>query len=122
MYEFHKVTNNENYDFLVIPVKPNSDYEDDPKKCFTFKGRPANTGEKKMYRLQKGVDTHDDSVYIFATNLPEKIKPGDKVKYLGQIQIVESVGYYYDLNYIVNPSVFSEEYIVAQMPKGITLS
>lgn len=116
-----QVTNNETYEFLVIPVKKNSAYESDKDNTFTFKGRPANTQEKKKYRLQLGVDIHDDSVYIFVTNLPDKIKPGDRVKYLGQTQVVESVGYYYDLNFIVNASLFSEEYIIAQMPKGLTL-
>lgn len=122
MYEFNKITNNETYDFTVIPVVKNSAYERDTKNTFTFKGRPANTGEKKKYRLQLGVNTSDDSVYIFATNLPDNIKPGDRVKYLGQTQVVESVGYYYDLNYVVNASIFSDEYIKAQMPKGLTLA
>ena len=121
MFDIHKSTNNETYDFLVIPVKKNSAYENDKDNTFTFKGRPANTQERKKYRLQLGVNTSDDSVYIFATNLPDNIKPGDRVKYLGQTQVVESVGYYYDLNFIVNASLFSEEYIIAQAPKGITL-
>lgn len=114
-------TVNETYEFLVIPVVKNSAYESDRDHTFTFKGRPANTGEKKKYRLQLGVNTHDDSVYIFATNLPDTIKPGDRVKYLGQTQVVESVGYYYDLNGIVNAGIFSNEYIISQMPKGLTL-
>lgn len=114
-------TNNETYEFLVIPVKKNSAYENDKDNTFTFKGRPANTQEKKKYRLQLGVDAHDDSVYIFATNLPEEIKPGDRVRYLGQTQVVESVGYYYDVNGLVNASIFSDEYVIARCPKGITL-
>ena len=122
MFGYKKTTNNETYDFLVIPVKKNSAYESEKDETFTFKGRPANTQEKKKYRLQKGVNASDDSVYIFATNLPDKIKPGDRVRYLGQTQVVESVGYYYDLNFIVNASLFSDEYIIANSPKGITLA
>ena len=112
MYDVFKSTNNETYDFLVIPVKKNSAYENNKDNTFYFKGRPANTQEKKKYRLQQGVNTSDDSVYIFATNLPENIKPGDRVKYLGQTQVVASVGYYYDASGIVNASIFNEEYII----------
>ena len=116
-----QVTNNETYDFCVIPVKKNSAYENDKDSTFTFKGRPANTQEKKKYRLQQGVNISNNSVYIFATNLPNEIKPGDRIKYLGQMQVVESVGYYYDLSFVVNANLFNDEYIIAQCPKGLTL-
>lgn len=115
-------TNNETYEFTLIPRVKNSAFEYDTKNKVLFKGRPANTQEKSKYRLQLGVNTTADSVYIYATNLPEEIKPGDKVKYLGMTQVVESIGYYYDVNGIINASVFSEEYIIARCPKGITLS
>ena len=115
-------TTNETYDFVVIPRVKNSAYEYDASKKITFKGRPANTQEKSKYRLQLGVNTQADSVYIYATNLPDDIKPGDKVKYLGMTQVVESVGYYYDASGIVNAGIFNPEYVVAKCPKGITLS
>ena len=115
-------TNNETYEFALIPRVKNSSYEYDTSKKVIFRGRPANTQEKSKYRLQLGVNTTADSVYIYETNLPEDIKPGDKVKYLGMTQVVESVGYYYDLNGIVNASKFSDEYVIARCPKGITLS
>lgn len=119
MFEFHKTTNNENIEFKVTPRKENSNYEYDKDKSYTFKGRLANTREKKLYRLQQGVNTNSDSVYIYATNLPNGIRPGDQVQFLGQIQTIKSVGFYYDVNGIVNESLFSDEYIEAQCPKGL---
>lgn len=121
MYNFFATTNNEQYEFTVIPRVNNSEYQYDKNKKFTFKGRPANTQEKKTYRIQKGVNGNADTVYIFATNLPEQVKPGDKVKFLGQTQTVESVGYYYDMTGIINPGIYNEEYVIARCPKGIAL-
>lgn len=113
--------NNETYEFVVIPRKKNSPYEYEKDKTFSFMGRPANTHEKKNYRIQTGVNGNADTVYIYATNLPEEVKIGDKVKFLGQTQTVESTGYYYDVNGIVNVGRFSEEHIIAKSPKGIAL-
>ena len=115
-------TNNETYEFKIISRKKNSAYETEPAKTFTFKGRVANTQERSKYRLQLGVNVNADSLYIFATNLPEDIKPGDRIIGIGLDESIESVGYYYDLNGIVNASLFSEDYIIARCPKGITIS
>jgi len=121
MFDIKTSTNNETYEFIVIPRKANSPYEYDKDNKFSFKGRPANTREKKLYRLQQGVNTNEDTFYIYATNLPFEVKPGDQIECLGQIQTVKSVGYYYDVNGIVNASLFSEEYIAARCPKGIAV-
>ena len=119
MYGIFKTTNNENLTFEVLPRKEDTPYEYDKSKKFTFKGRIANTREKKLYRLQTGVNGNQDTVYIYATNLPQDIKPGDQVTFLGQTQTVKSVGFYYDVNGIVNEGIFSDEYIQAQCPKGV---
>ena len=115
-------TNNETYDFELIPRKENSPYEYDYEHTTHFKGRPADKEEKSSYRLQVGVNVNNDSLYIFVTNLPEEIKPGDKIRYLGKTETVESIGYYYELNGIVNASLFSDEYIIARCPKGLTIN
>ena len=114
-------TNNETYEFEVIPRKTNSAYEYNKDNSLKFKGRPANTREVKLYRLQQGVNGNEDTFYIYSTNLPFEVKPGDQIKCLGQIQTVISVGYYYDVNGIVNASIFNEEYVAARCPKGIAV-
>lgn len=121
MFDIHVATNNETIEFKVIPRVKNSEYKYDKSKSFTFKGRIANVREKKIYRLQAGVNTNQDTSYIYATNLPQEIHPGDQIEYLGQIQTVKSIGYYYDVNGIVNSSIFSDEYIQARSPKGLTV-
>ena len=119
MFDVKVATNNENIVFTVIPRIKNSEYKYDKGKSFTFRGRIANVREKKIYRLQAGVNTNQDTSYIYATNLPQEIHPGDQIEYLGQIQSVKSTGYYYDANGIVNESLFSDEYIQARSPKGV---
>ena len=113
-------TNNETLEFVVFPRKENSKYEYDKSKSFTFRGRIANAREKKLYRLQSGVNTNQDTTYIYATNLPKEINVGDQIRFLGQTQTIKSVGFYYDVNGIVNLSLFSDEYIQAQCPKGLS--
>ena len=119
MFDVNVATNNETIEFKVIPRVKNSEYKYDKSKSFTFKGRIANVREKKIYRLQAGVNTNQDTSYIYATNLPQEIHPGDQIEYLGQIQTVKSIGYYYDVNGIFNSSIFSDEYIQARSPKGV---
>ena len=112
-------TNNETLEFVVIPRKEDDKYVYDKDNSFTFRGKIANTREKKLYRLQQGVNGNQDTVYIYATNLPKEVKVGDQIRFLGQTQTIKSVGYYYDVNGIVNASLFSDEYIQAQCPKGL---
>ena len=115
------VTNDERYDFEKVSRIPNSAYEYETTVDITFKGRPANQVEKKNYRIQAGAHSSTDSTYIFSSNLPSEIKIGDKIRYLGKIWVVESVGYYLEQAIIINPSIFNEKYIADRCPKGITL-
>jgi len=117
--DIYNPTNNETYDFVFCSVENNSWNFDE--NGIHFKGRPASSMEKKTYNLQKGVINNDVNLYIYSSNLPDNIKPEDKVKYLGKTWIVESVGYYFDATRFVDASIFDEEYIKARCPKGITI-
>lgn len=112
---------NENWELVWNPIKNNSAYEE-TKNFVTFKGKPASPQEKKEYRITKGVIGGQETQYIISSNLPEEIKVGDNVQFLGKPWIVTSIGYYFDQTRIINPSIFDEEYIKAKCPKGITLS
>lgn len=114
------VVNNENYDCKVYERLENEvEFSETPTA--TFRCRPANQEEKKSYRLMKGVETTQDSLYLIASNLPKDIKVGSMIKFNGDEKIIESVGYYYDMNRIVNASVMSEEAIRNKCPKGMTI-
>ena len=111
--------NNEHYTYKRISRVENSPYEyTDVEEV--FKGRPANRGEVRNYRVQQGINGNQSSVFIISSNLPD-IHIGDRVEFLGKLYIVQSVGYYYDEGRIVNPSLMSEEYISARCPKGINI-
>ena len=117
--DIYNSTFNENYELSFCPIKNNSwDFDENGIK---FKGRPASSLEKKCYNLQRGVVNDDVSIYIYSSNLPENIKPEDKVLYLGKTWTVESVGYYFYSARFVDPSCFDEEYIKARCAKGITI-
>lgn len=95
------------------------DYETTPK--ITFKGRPANNMETREYRVMKGVNGANSSVFVYCSNLPEKVKIGDKVEFLNQIWTIMSIGYYYDNTKIINAGIMSEDYIMQKSPKGINI-
>lgn len=114
-------TNNEHFDFELYKRVKNSPYEYETTPTLVFKGRPANQYETKQYRILKGVHGNSDSIYIYATNLPEKVDVGDHVKYLGKTWVVMSVGAYYDSSHIINPSCLSDEQIYERCPKGVAL-
>lgn len=111
----------ETYYFEVRKRKENSAYEYEENVSFGFFGRPANQIEKKNYRIQKGVNGNTDSVFILSTNLPENIDIKDKVYFLGKEWTVESIGYYFESNRIVNARIMSDKQIADRCPKGINL-
>lgn len=114
-------TNNEKYILSVYKRKENTPYEWEDTPVITFFGRPANRMEKKLYRIQKGVNGNNDSVLIYASNLPLEVSIKDRVDFLGKQWTVESVGFYFDETRIVNASLLSEEQIIERCPKGIVL-
>lgn len=117
--DIYNATNNENWELTFCKAKNNSwDFDNNGIK---FKGRPASALEKKCFNIQKGVMNDENSVYIYSSNLPDDIKPEDKVMYLGKVWMVETVGYYFDNANFIDPSIFDEEYIKAKCPKGITI-
>jgi len=111
----------ESYRITLIKRKQNSAYEYEDTPLTTFRGRPAGQLEKKNYRIQKGIAGNTDSQYIFSSNLPNEIDIGDKIIYLGKEWVVESIGYYFDSNLLVNADIMSDEYIAKRSPKGIAI-
>jgi len=111
---------NETYVFTLYKRIPNTyDYETAPK--LTFKGRPTNNYENKLYRIKKGVNANEKSVFIMATNLPENVEELDKVVFMGKEMVVESTGYFLNDSGIVDASFMSSEYLESRSPKGLTL-
>lgn len=114
-------TNNEHYTLELTKRKPNTPYEWEDAPCCIFKGRPANNLEKKVFRVQKGVNGNTSSIFVFATNLPSNVEVGDQIKFMGKIWNVQSIGYYYDESRLINPGCLSEDQITARCPKGLNL-
>lgn len=112
---------NERYTFELIKREENSPYVWSNTVSLRFKGRPAGQFEKKQYRIQKGVNGGTDSVFIICSNLPEEVKVGDKIKFLGKEWMINSIGYYFDETRLINPSLMNDEYIQNKCPKGINI-
>ena len=111
----------ENYKLELYKLKENSAYEWEEAPRLTFYGRPAGKLEIRKYRIQKGVIGSTDSTYVLSTNLPADVREGDKIVFLGKEWKVESIGYFFDENLIVNARIMSDEYIANRCPKGMTL-
>lgn len=108
--------------FQIFKRLPNSAYEYEDKPSITFRGKFANDLEKSNYRIQTGVNGNQDSLFIYSSNLPIKdLKVGDMVLVMGEKRYIQSIGYYYSQNRIVNYSLFSEQYIAEKSPKGINV-
>lgn len=114
-------TNNETYEFECYKRHKNSKYDYDDYPTIVFNGRPANTLERKNYRIIKGVNGNSDSQFVFVSNLPENVDIGDQIHYLGKMWVVQSIGYYFDASKIVNAKAFNEEQIISKCPKGINI-
>lgn len=113
--------NNEHYEFKLYKRLKNSPYEYESVPTAIFSGRPANRQEIKLYRVQKGVNGNNESIFVYCTNLPEIVKPGDHIEFFGSIKTVLSIGYYYDASLFINPKCMSTDQIIARCPKGINL-
>lgn len=115
------VVRGETYLFERLKRKENSPYEWEDAPDITFFGRPANQMERRTYRIQQGVNGGTDSVFVICSNLPSDVKVKDKIRFMGKVWTVESVGYYFDSNRVVNANIMSEEYLIARSPKGINI-
>ena len=115
------VSRGETYELKRYPRVENSPYDYEETPDLIFYGRPASQFEKRNYRIQQGVDGNSDSVFVLSSNLPETIKPKDKIVFLGKEWQVLSIGYYFDQNLVLNGKVFSSEYIESRCPKGLNL-
>ena len=118
-----KLNTQETYTLTVHKRKlGNNAYEYDETPRFTFKGRPATRLEKKTYRVVRGVNTLQNGVTIYASNLPNDLEVEDRVTYMGRVMIVKNIGYFVDDVNIVNAGIFDNEYLLSRFPKGITLT
>lgn len=115
------VSNNDIYTLELYKKVPNSPYQYEETPSAIFKGHPASKIEKRSYRIQKGVNGDETSTYVSANNLPIEVDYGDRIKFLGKIWTVQSVGYFYDMARLVNADVLSEEQIIERCPKGLGL-
>ena len=115
------IVTNERYTFKLIKRVENSPYVWGETVDLEFKGRSASQFEKRQYRIQKGVNGGTDSVFVISSNLPEEVKVGDKIIFLGKEWMVKSTGYYFDETRLVNPSLMNDEYIENKCPKGINI-
>ena len=111
----------ETYTMKLYPRVENSDYLYSESPSCQFKCRPASQLEKRLYRIQIGVDGGTTSLHVLASNLPAEIKQGDQVEFLGKRMVVASIGYYYDQTRILNASVLNEDAIIKKSPKGLQL-
>lgn len=120
--EYRSPSRGETFVFEVYHRIENSKYDYEEQPYLTFKGRIASPTEKKKYQLQRGVNATENSLYIFASNLPtSELKPSDRVKFKGTMKLIESIGYYLnDLN-MINGDIMSYEYLMSRSAKGITL-
>lgn len=100
----------------------NTAYEYEEVSILTFKGRPASKLEKKTYRVLKGVNTAQNGVTIYCSNLPNEVEPEDLVEYLGRKLLVKDIGYFEDDANFTNAGIFDEKTLLSKFPKGITLS
>lgn len=112
---------NERYTYSVYKRIPNSAYEYETVPSITFRGRPASQLEKKNYRITQGQNGSTNSIFVISSNLPQDLKPNDRVEFLGKTWLIINIGYYFDESRFVNAGVFSNEYIQKRCPKGLSL-
>ena len=65
----------ESFQLKLFKRKQNSPYEWEEAPAYIFFGRPANSKEKKNYRIQQGVMGNAEGLYLICSNLPVDIKP-----------------------------------------------
>lgn len=111
----------ETYELKAFSRKEDSPYEWEEAPYAVFLGRPAGSSEKRTYRVQQGVNSNSDAVFIYCSNLPSEVKPQDKIAFLGKEWTVESVGYYLQDLWVVNGRALSDAYIQGRCPKGLAL-
>ena len=106
---------------LFKRVRGNTAYEYSKEPILSFKARPANRLETKLFRITKGVNGSNNSITIYCSNLPNEVEIDDKIEFMGKIMLVKNIGFFYNDNNVENAGIFSNEYLAMRSPKGITL-
>ena len=115
------VSRGETFLLELFRRKKNSDYEYEDAPSAWFKGRPAKALEKDTYAIQRGVMNGKDDMYVFATNLPTDVSVGDRIRFLGKMWSVSSVGIYIEEARYVNAGIMDANKLLEACPKGLTL-
>jgi len=115
------VSRGETFLLELFKRKKNSDYEYEDAPCAWFKGRPAQALEKNSYAIQRGITNGNDEMYVFATNIPVEVSVGDRIRFLGKMWSVSSVGVYIEEARYVNAEIMDAGKLLASCPKGLTL-
>lgn len=115
-------TQGENYIAKVQKRKENSNYEYSQEYSIIFKCRPAREYEISSYQILEGLSVNTSDMYIYASNLPSSIKPGDRILYLNKLMTISTIGVFLNQTPIVSGASFSSKYIIDRAPKGLTVS
>lgn len=115
-----RVSRNEIYKAQVFKRLENSN-EFERVPTFEFNCRVASDFEKNSFVPTNGLFTEQGGVMLYATNIPFHLEIHDKILFLGKEYLVESVGYYLNKNRLLNASIFSDDKIFEESPKGVKL-
>lgn len=118
-----KLNVQETYELKIFrKIKGNNAYEYEDVPYFTARCRPATNLEKKTYRVTKGVNTAQNSVTLYCSNLPNDISPEDRVTYLGKTLIIKNIGYFVENANFTNAGIFSNKTLLDKYPKGLQVT
>ena len=102
---------------LYKRIENSLEYEEKP---IVFKCKIASNKDMRSYQILNGL-FNENSTLSLMTQDSVNIEPNDKVIFLGEVKIVTSVGVFLNKNRMLSQSVFDDEHILANSPKGITL-
>lgn len=115
-----RINQQETYELKVFKrIKGNNAYEYEEVPSFVVKCRPATNLEKKTYRVTKGVNTAQNGVTLYCSNLPNDISPEDRIEFLGKVLIIKNIGYFIENANFTNAGIFSDKVLLDKYPKGL---
>ena len=105
---------------LYHRVKNSHEY--DTEHPVTFECRTASEKELEHFYPLRGLNVHKTGLTLYTQHdILDVIEDDDKLVFMGQEYLIDSVGIYLSQSRMVNQRMFNDSHVIENSPKGIRI-
>lgn len=111
-----------NFFTAIIYHRIKNSHEYNMANPITFQCRIANQKELEHFYPLRGLNVHKTSIGLYTQdNILDLIEDDDKIVFMGQEYLIDSVGIYLQQSRMINQRNFNDSHVIENSPKGIRI-